>query len=434
MTRHEGTGLLRVAGWIVLTVGVLCTPVSAVSAAVPHLIRYQGQAVDSKGVGLEGPYTLIFRLYDAPTGGTKVWEETQPNVPVSQGYFAVLLGSVKPLDAVDWSKSLWLGVEVDQDPQVLEELSPRQQMTSVPLAITAEQLSGPITTVGGNVGIGTTTPGGILHVVAPSGKRIRIEPTSQSTVGGDTPPFTIEGMNSLGYASPASTLGVQGPAGSSDGSMPVVVIYDSSALDKDVGGSLGFGAAFTGSQVFHGATIRARKVSSTNQSYGLYLSFETRADDNSSFAERMRITHDGKVGIGTTNPMDKLQVQDGAIQVTNSTDGAMVKLISSNAVGYGVGTFSNHNFSVYVNAVPAITIPPSGNVGIGTTSPQQKLDVAGYVRANGYYTGDVVFQKDNQPLWRMYEDERGLYFESLLTKKRYRILMQEIPDTPNGRE
>ena len=42
-------------------------------AAVPRLVRYQGQAVDSNGVGLEGPYNLTFRLYDAATVGTKVW-------------------------------------------------------------------------------------------------------------------------------------------------------------------------------------------------------------------------------------------------------------------------------------------------------------------------------------------------------------------------
>ncbi len=107
---------------------------NAAEAQVPHLIRYQGQAVDSKGVPLEGPYMLIFRLYDAETGGTKLWEETQANVPLKNGYFSVLLGQVTPMTSMDWSKPCWLSVQVNTQP----ELAPRQQITSVPLAMRAE--------------------------------------------------------------------------------------------------------------------------------------------------------------------------------------------------------------------------------------------------------------------------------------------------------
>ena len=129
---------------------------SEVSAAVPRLVRYQGQAVDSNGVPLEGPYTLTFRLYDAVTNGTALWTEQHPNVTVTGGNFSVLLGEIVSLDAFDWSQSRWISVQVNSEP----ELSPRQQITSVPLAIRAkdaEQL-GPIVSVGSNVGIGTSTP------------------------------------------------------------------------------------------------------------------------------------------------------------------------------------------------------------------------------------------------------------------------------------
>lgn len=111
---------------------------SATSAAVPHLVRYQGKALDSQQVPLEGPYTLKFRLYDAETGGAVVWQETQPNVPMTNGQFSVLLGQVTPLN-VDWNVALWLSIQVGTDP----ELAPRQRITSVPLAIMAEQLATP---------------------------------------------------------------------------------------------------------------------------------------------------------------------------------------------------------------------------------------------------------------------------------------------------
>jgi hypothetical protein len=144
------------------------------SAEIPHLIRYQGQAVDSQGVPFEGPYTLTFRLYDAQTAGTKLWEEAQPNVPLQGGHFSVLLGQVIPLET-DWSKALWVSVQVGSDP----ELAPRQQITSVPLAIMAKQLEGPLQVVGENVGIGTTNPGVPLDIANGTGVnplgRIRLQ-------------------------------------------------------------------------------------------------------------------------------------------------------------------------------------------------------------------------------------------------------------------
>ena len=133
------------SGWMI-PLSILCSVLNAspVVAQVPHLIRYQGQAVDSKGVPLEGPYTLTFRLYDAQTAGTKLWEEPQTNVPLAGGHFSVLLGQISPLTTMDWSAPCWLSVQVNTDP----ELAPRQQITSVPLAMraeSAEKLTQPIT-------------------------------------------------------------------------------------------------------------------------------------------------------------------------------------------------------------------------------------------------------------------------------------------------
>ncbi len=115
---------------------------STVYAAVPHLVRYQGQAVDSQGVPLQGPYTLTFRLYDADTAGTIVWQEQQANVPLNKGHFSVLLGQVTALN-VDWSQSLWLSIQVGTDPELL----PRQRITSVPLAIRSEVAEGLVTQI-----------------------------------------------------------------------------------------------------------------------------------------------------------------------------------------------------------------------------------------------------------------------------------------------
>ena len=187
---------------------------SSLSAQVPHLIRYQGQAVDAKGVPLEGPYTLTFRLYDTLTGGTQLWQETHPNIPISQGHFDVLLGEIMSLQAINWNQPCWLSIQLNTDP----ELAPRQPMTSVPLAIMAEQLSGLINTVGAHVGIGTLTPAETLDVggkIAVNGKPVVDglgnwvgNPTGLSGPQGPPGP-----TGQIGSPGPTGPSGPQGPTG-----------------------------------------------------------------------------------------------------------------------------------------------------------------------------------------------------------------------------
>ena len=192
-------------------------------AQVPHLVRYQGQAVDSQGVPLEGPYALTFRLYDAATGGTKMWEETQTNVPVMKGYFSILLGQVAPLNG-NWGMPCWLSVQVGTAP----ELSPRQRITSVPLAIQAEyaeQLDGPLHVVGQNIGIGVSTPvekldinGGIAingqSVIDREGKWVG----SPTGLTGPAGPQGLQGA--VGLQGPAGSAGSPGPTGSTGSQGP----------------------------------------------------------------------------------------------------------------------------------------------------------------------------------------------------------------------
>ena len=130
--RTTNTSMFRFSYTVFAVQYLLCA--TTVFAQVPKLIRYQGQTIDAKGVPLEGPYTLTFRLYDAETAGTKLWEEIQNSVPLSGGHFSVLLGQKTPLTTMDWREPCWLSVQVNNEP----ELAPRQRITSVPLAIRAE--------------------------------------------------------------------------------------------------------------------------------------------------------------------------------------------------------------------------------------------------------------------------------------------------------
>jgi len=58
-------------------------------------------------------------------------------------------------------------------------------------------------------------------------------------------------------------------------------------------------------------------------------------------------------------------------------------------------------------------IENKGNVGMCTTSLQTELDVERTIHAHAFDTGDIIFSKDDERLWRMFENEQGLYLRSL---------------------
>lgn len=88
-------------------------------------ISFQGLLTDNTGKLLnDGNYSITFKLYDALTGGTQVWAETQ-TVAVARGMVNVNLGAVNPIDAVKFNTSYWLGITVGTG----SELSPRTAIT-----------------------------------------------------------------------------------------------------------------------------------------------------------------------------------------------------------------------------------------------------------------------------------------------------------------
>jgi len=100
---------------------------------IPHLINYQGKLTDTDGNPvLDGTHSIVFRIYDADSGGNLLWEETQ-SILVQKGIFSCLLGGVTNLN-LPFDKPYWLAIKVGSD----EEMTPRQQITSSGYAIRAE--------------------------------------------------------------------------------------------------------------------------------------------------------------------------------------------------------------------------------------------------------------------------------------------------------
>lgn len=121
---------------LILTQSVWAQNRSAPNSSSMTAISYQGRLLDSNGLPVDDSgLSMTFRLYNTDTGGVPLWSEGQISVPVQDGLFHVLLGSIEPIPVVLLADSgtLWLGVQIGTD----TEMSPREQIASVPYAIVA---------------------------------------------------------------------------------------------------------------------------------------------------------------------------------------------------------------------------------------------------------------------------------------------------------
>jgi len=153
--------------------------------SVPNLINYQGRLTDQTGAGLPpGQYQIQFRLWDSPTATNNsdlIWGQQQTLTVQPTGVFATILGSggtaipsttpaVNDLSFAFTQSSRYIGLTVISSNGIAisgaSEILPRQQILSVPYAVTASFASTAQNAING-VSAGSVMP--FAGAVAPSG-------------------------------------------------------------------------------------------------------------------------------------------------------------------------------------------------------------------------------------------------------------------------
>jgi len=93
---------------------------------------------------------------------------------------------------------------------------------------------------------------------------------------------------------------------------------------------------------------------------------------------QVTVLSNGDVGIGTTSPTEKLQVNGSLKLGDGNADGPQLKLASSGYSDWNIDNFSG-SLRAYYGSTEYTRLTSSGNFGIGVT-PSYKLDVAGDTR------------------------------------------------------
>jgi len=133
---------------------------------------------------------------------------------------------------------------------------------------------------------------------------------------------------------------------------------------------------------------------------------------------KMYLDHNGNLGIGTTSPSKKLHLSstsNNGSDILQQTDGSRIILLEqkNNSIHWQLGTFGttgggiNNRYSIKnaTTGVEALVVHPiSSNIGIGNTSPDNKLDVVGISRfthsSSASYRGAIETITDNAyPTW-----------------------------------
>jgi hypothetical protein len=407
--RSHGSVLGLVVLIVASVVSLAQTPaaLSTSAASIPRLIRFAGVARNADGTPRAGLVGVTFHLYTDQTGGTPLWLEIQNVTIDANGRYSVLLGANSkdgiPAELFTSNEARWLGVQVEQEAEL-----PRVLLVSVPYALKA----GDAETLGGKPAsayittelLSTATDAGVVQ----STRTFKLGQAALSAVGiaplvGTTSVTTNGGTpNQLPKWSDAATLAdstisqvgdlvnVTSAApelrftASSSTTVPQLSFYDGANL----------GAFF---QYRNSGAVNPNLFRLGGYAPGSQFAILTAG------TEQVRVNASGFMGIGTTTPQALLDLTSPGPEMRisstspsaipqfsiydNGTLGAFFQYRDAGAVNPNLFSFGGYAAGSQVALLTAgsekLRVTAGGNVGIGTSTPQQKLSVGGVIESTG---------------------------------------------------
>jgi hypothetical protein len=330
---------------------------TSVSEAAPMgtAFTYQGRLIDANDAA-DGLYDFQFKLFDANVAGAQQGGTVDINdLDVIDGYFTVELdfGS----EVFD-GNAVWLETTVahadGSDPCTLR---PRQEITPVPYAL---QTRGIFVDNAGNVGIGTTSPSAKLDVEVSSGGAATIGSSSNSATGD----YAI----ATGYNTTAS-----GDYSTAMGRDTIVSGFTSTAMGWGTNASNQYSTAMgrdTTANGYASTSMGRLTTASGNSSIAMGILTTASGDYSTAMGREIEAQGDfsvaialndqngevvsqnntmaimgGNVGVGTTNPSAKLDVEvtsGGAATIGSNSNSAT----GNYAVSMGESTDANNTASI----------------------------------------------------------------------------------------
>ena len=232
----------------------------------------------------------------------------------------------------------------------------------------------------GNVGIGTTAPAAKLHVKEPSGSTSQIKMSASSNEANYGYLTMTDNTVNTAKLTFGTTYGYNTP-------VPAMTVWN---------GMIGIGTTSPSDKLEVVGNIRLRQSLSNTET--VYISTNARGGGTAdadlrlgnSISGDVLTVHNSSVGIGTTSPSQKLDVRDGTITSRDSGNVNYAELdrfagltLKGNGAGAKyVSTPNTDALGFKTNNSEKMRITSSGNVGIGTTSPDSILQVGDPMETN----------------------------------------------------